>query len=197
MLSFVVSFVKDSRTARLPMNTATDACMFGVDADPFFWGTFPIKRYVHSFVVVFLFRGNLCLSVERKERNVDDDEKDELVSVVAQIEKVDDTNESENREEEKNIARKIESFGGDGFIVIIIFFFFFSCSSKTSSSKQKRGVVLWRYKRPPNDGRSVLKVDVIITIIIERRLPLGTKTDENCPQELEPIGRERRRRRRF
>ena len=195
MLSFVVSEVKDSRTARLPMNTATDACMFGVDADPFFWGTFPIKRYVHSFVVVFLFRGNLCLSVERKERNVDDDEKDELVSVVAQIEKVDDTNESENREEEKNIARKIESFGGDGFIVIIIFFFFFSCSSKTSSSKQKRGVVLWRYKRPPNDGRSVLKVDVIITIIIERRLPLGTKTDENCPQELEPIGRERRRRR--
>ena len=195
MLSFVVSFVKDSRTARLPMNTATDACMFGVDADPFFWGTFPIKRYVHSFVVVFLFRGNLCLSVERKERNVDDDEKDELVSVVAQIEKVDDTNESENREEEKNIARKIESFGGDGFIVIIIFFFFFSCSSKTSSSKQKRGVVLWRYKRPPNDGRSVLKVDVIITIIIERRLPVGTKTDENCPQELEPIGRERRRRR--
>ena len=195
MLSFVVSFVKDSRTARLPMNPATDACMFGVDADPFFWGTFPIKRYVHSFVVVFLFRGNLCLSVERKERNVDDDEKDELVSVVAQIEKVDDTNESENREEEKNIARKIESFGGDGFIVIIIFFFFFSCSSKTSSSKQKRGVVLWRYKRPPNDGRSVLKVDVIITIIIERRLPVGTKTDENCPQELEPIGRERRRRR--
>jgi hypothetical protein len=110
---------------------------------------------------------------------------------------VDDTHESENREEEKNIARKIESFGGDGFIVIIIFFFFFSCSSKTSSSKQKRGVVLWRYKRPPNDGRSVLKVDVIVTIIIERRLPLGTKTDENCPQELEPIGRERRRRRRF
>ena len=179
------------------MNTATDACMFGVDADPFFWGTFPIKRYVHSFVVVFLFRGNLCLSVERKERNVDDDEKDELVSVVAQIEKVDDTNESENREEEKNITRKIESFGGDGFIIIIIIFFFFSCSSKTSSSKQKRGVVLWRYKRPPNDGRSILKVDVIITIIIERRLPVGTKTDENCPQELEPIGRERRRRRRF
>ena len=124
MLSFVVSFVKDSRTARLPMNTATDACMFGVDADPFFWGTFPIKRYVHSFVVVFLFRGNLCLSVERKERNVDDDEKDELVSVVAQIEKVDDTNESENREEEKHIARKIESFGGDGFIVIIVIIFF-------------------------------------------------------------------------
>ena len=107
------------------MNTATDACMFGVDADPFFWGRFPIKRYVvHSFVVVFLFRGNLCL-VARKERNVDDDEKDELVSVVAQIEKVDDTNESENREEEKNITRKIESFGGDGFIIIIIFFFFF------------------------------------------------------------------------
>jgi hypothetical protein len=39
-------------------------------------------------------------------------------------------------------------------------------------------------------------VDVIVTLIIERRLPLGTKTDENCPQELEPIGRERRRRRR-
>ena len=178
------------------MNTATDACMFGVDADPFFWGTFPIKRYVHSFVVVFLFRGNLCLSVERKERNVDDDEKDELVSVVAQIEKVDDTNESENREEEKNITLKIESFGGDGFIIII--FFFFSCSSKTSSSKQKRGVVLWRYKRPPNDGRSVLKVDVIITIIIESSFlcfPCGTKTDDDCPQELEPIGRERRRRR--
>ena len=196
MLSFVVRAVKDTRTARRPMNTATDACMFGVDADPFFWGRFPIKRYVvHSFVVVFLFRGNLCL-VARKERNVDDDEKDELVSVVAQIEKVDDTNESENREEEKNITRKIESFGGDGFIIIIIFFFF-SCSSKTSSSKQKRGVVLWRYKRPPNDGRSILKVDVIITIIIDKRLPLGTKTDENCPQELEPIGRERRRRRRF
>jgi len=105
------------------MNTATDACMFGVDADPFLWGSFPIKRYVHSFVVVFLFRGNLCL-VERKERNVDDDEKDELVSVVAQIEKVDDNNESENREEEKNITREIESFGGDGFIFIIIFFFF-------------------------------------------------------------------------
>jgi hypothetical protein len=41
-------------------------------------------------------------------------------------------------------------------------------------------------------------VDVIVALIIERRLPLGTKTDENCPQELEPIGpRERRRRRRF
>ena len=101
------------------MNTATDACMFGVDADPFFWGTFPIKRYVHSFVVVFLFRGN------HKERHVCDDEKDERVfSVVIQIEfKVDDTHESENREEEKHIARKIESFGGDGFIVIIIIFF--------------------------------------------------------------------------
>ena len=195
MLSFVVSFVKDSRTARLPMNTATDACMFVVNTDPFLWGSFPIKRYVHSFVVVFLFRGNLCL-VERKERNVDDNEKDEFVSVVARIEKVDDTNESENREEEKNITRKIESFGGDGFIIII--FFFFSCSSKTSSSKQKRGVVLWRYKRPPNDGRSVLKVDIIITIIIERRFlcfPCGTKPADDCPQELEPIGRERRRRR--
>ena len=102
------------------MNTATDACMFGVDADPFFWGTFPIKRYVHSFVVVFLFRGNL------KERHVGDDEKDARVfSVVIQIEfKVDDTHESENREEEKHIARKIESFGGDGFIVIIIIIFF-------------------------------------------------------------------------
>jgi hypothetical protein len=109
---------------------------------------------------------------------------------------VDDTNESENREEEKNITRKIESFGGDGFIIIIIFFFF-SCSSKTSSSKQKRGVVLWRYKRPPNDGRIVLRVDVIVALIIERRLPLGTKTDENCPQELEPIGPRERRRRRF
>ena len=86
-------------------------------------GVSPHKRYVRSFVVVFLFRGNLCL-VARKERNVDDDEKDELVSVVAQIEKVDDTNESENREEEKNITRKIESFGGDGFIFITIFFFF-------------------------------------------------------------------------
>ena len=170
-----------------------------------FCGGVPHKkeRYVHSFVVVVLFRGNLCL-VERKERNVDDDddddEKDELFfSVVAQIEKVDDTNESENREEEKNIARKIESFGGDGFIIIniIFFFFFFSCSSKTSSSKQKRGVVLWRYKRPQkNDGRSVLKVDVIITIIIDKRLSFGKETDDDCPQELEPIGRERSRRRR-
>ena len=89
------------------------------------WGSFPIKRYVvHSFLVVFLFRGNLCV-VARKERHDCDDEKDALVSVVHQIEfKVDDTHESENREEEKNIARKIESFGGDGFIVIIIIIFF-------------------------------------------------------------------------
>jgi hypothetical protein len=37
---------------------------------------------------------------------------------------VDDTHESENREEEKHIARKIESFGGDGFNVIIVIIFF-------------------------------------------------------------------------
>lgn len=109
------------------MNTATDACMFGVDADPFFWGTFPIKRYVHSFVVVFLFRGNL-----KKERRArDEDEKDDAKRVffsvgILQIEcEVDDAHESENREEEKHIARKIESFGGDGFVVVIVIIIIF------------------------------------------------------------------------
>ena len=33
---------------------------------------------------------------------------------------MDDARESENREEEKHIARKIESFGGDGFVVVIV-----------------------------------------------------------------------------
>ena len=33
---------------------------------------------------------------------------------------MDDAHESENREEEKHIARKIESFGGDGFVVVIV-----------------------------------------------------------------------------
>lgn len=87
-------------------------------------GEFPTRRYVHSFVVVFLlFWGNLKrLSVEREDEN-----KDEFVSVVAQIEKMDDECESENREEEKNITREENvRFGGDGFSVIIIFFFFFS-----------------------------------------------------------------------
>ena len=87
-------------------------------------GEFPTRRYVHSFVVVFLlFWGNLKrLSVERKDEN-----KDEFVSVVAQIEKMEDECESENREEEKNITREENvRFGGDGFSVIIIFFFFFS-----------------------------------------------------------------------
>ena len=107
------------------MNTATDACMFGVDADPFFWGRFPIKRYVvHSFVVVFLFR-----VYNLEERRARDDEKDakRVFSsvVILQIEcKVDDAHESENREEEKHIARKIESFGGDGFVIVIIIIFF-------------------------------------------------------------------------
>ena len=86
-------------------------------------GVSPHKRYVRSFVVVFLFRGNL------EERRARDDEKDakRVFSsvVILQIEcKVDDAHESENREEEKHIARKIESFGGDGFVVVIIIFFF-------------------------------------------------------------------------
>ena len=40
------------------MSTATDACMlFACECRPFFfWGRFPTKRYVRSFVVVFLFR---------------------------------------------------------------------------------------------------------------------------------------------
>ena len=86
-------------------------------------GVSPHKRYVRSFVVVFLFRGNL------EERRARDDEKDakRVFSsvVILQIEcKVDDAHESENREEEKHIARKIESFGGDGFVVVIIIIFF-------------------------------------------------------------------------
>lgn len=88
-------------------------------------GVSPHKRYVRSFVVVFLFRGNL------EERRARDDEKDDAKRVffsvgILQIEcKVDDAHESENREEEKHIARKIESFGGDGFVVIVIIIIFF------------------------------------------------------------------------
>lgn len=110
------------------MSAATDACMLfaRVNADPFFsGGVSPHKRYVRSCVVVFLFRGNL-----KKERRARDDEKDDAKRVffsvgILQIErKVDDAHESENREEEKHIARKIESFGGDGFVVIVIIIFF-------------------------------------------------------------------------
>lgn len=111
------------------MSAATDACMLfaRVNADPFFsGGVSPHKRYVRSCVVVFLFRVyNL-----KKERRVRDDEKDDAKRVffsvgILQIErKVDDARESENREEEKHIARKIESFGGDGFVVVIIIIFF-------------------------------------------------------------------------
>ena len=57
------------------MSIATDACMFAfVNADPFFsGGDSPHKRYVRSFVVVFLFRVyNL-----KKERRARDDEKDD------------------------------------------------------------------------------------------------------------------------
>ena len=108
------------------MSAATDACMLfaRVNADPFFsGGVSPHKRYVRSCVVVFLFRVyNL-----KKERRVRDDEKDDAKRVffsvgILQIEqfKVDDARESENREEEKHIARKIESFGGDGFVVVIV-----------------------------------------------------------------------------
>ena len=68
----------------------------------------------------------------KKERRARDDEKDDDAKRVffpvgiLQIEREvdDDARESENREEEKHIARKIESFGGDGFVVVIIIFFF-------------------------------------------------------------------------
>jgi hypothetical protein len=99
-----------------------------VNADPFFsGGVSPHKRYVRSCVVVFLFRVyNL-----KKERRARDDEKDDAKRVffsvgILQIERKvdDDARESENREEEKHIARKIESFGGDGFVVVIIIIFF-------------------------------------------------------------------------
>ena len=108
------------------MSAATDACMlFAVNADPFFsGGVSPHKRYVRSCVVVFLFR-----VYNLEERRARDDEKDakRVFSsvVILQIEcKVDDAHESENREEEKHIARKIESFGGDGFVIVIIIIFF-------------------------------------------------------------------------
>lgn len=113
------------------MSIATDACMLfaRVNADPFFsGGVSPHKRYVRSRVVVFLFRVyNL-----KKERRARDDEKDDAKRFVffpvglLQIEREvdDDARESENREEEKHIARKIESFGGDGFVVVIIIIFF-------------------------------------------------------------------------
>ena len=114
------------------MSAATDACMLfaRVNADPFFSGGFsPHKRYVRSCVVVFLFRVyNL-----KKERRVRDDEKDDAKRFVffsvgiLQIEQFkvdDDARESENREEEKLVARKIESFGGDGFVVVVVIIFF-------------------------------------------------------------------------
>ena len=83
---------------------------------------------MRACVVVFLFRGNL-----KKERRArDEDEKDDAKRVffsvfgILQIErKVDDAHESENREEEKHIARKIESFGGDGFVVVIVIIIIF------------------------------------------------------------------------
>jgi len=92
-------------------------------------GVSPHKRYVRSRVVVFLFR---VYNLKKERRARDDKEKDDakrnvFFSVgILQIEqfKVDDARESENREEEKHIARKIESFGGDGFVVVIIIFFF-------------------------------------------------------------------------
>ena len=109
------------------MSAATDACMlFAVNADPFFCGG------VSPFLKIcsLLCR---CLPLPglqpRKERRARDDEKDakRVFSsvVILQIEcKVDDAHESENREEEKHIARKIESFGGDGFVIVIIIIFF-------------------------------------------------------------------------